>query len=514
LKEPRHPKVGQDGENEEMVCSEKAQLHCHARQPHRQDQHNISEVFFRNLSNEASKWQVDAGHQILEELQHRGQIEHWLLRRDEVVLGNPPRELGNGACGCVLAATVHGSPAVVKIPKKEDDGCDLERACTIINELQVLRRARHPNVVILYGAYIDMQAFSLNLVIEQVQGLDLSIIIQNPEALRNRFGCHCIVFGIWSALRFLHAQQPCVVHGDVKPSNIMVEGWRFEPRARLLDFGLSRLCTPTAEGMGGSVRWMAPELMLSGSKCRPHPSTDIFSAGRLMYYMATGTPPLEGVSRDIIRNLAAGGCVPALAWGKMDSYAQELHGSCTACCQIKPSARPTSAEQHEKFLPLVVHNPVSGKAPTPNMIGADSAEAQLGAVWHFNGDPEALDAISVWCDSMTDGYEIKECTPAFVKLMGVKDPTGSNFLEWLENPHAFDTWVRVTLNEAYNDMNVEVPIDLLVHPPANDGAQRTIRIVCILVVEASGEDPSDAFCVTAVKVVEGKQPLSQLAMSL
>lgn len=487
----------QTGNGVTQVATEKPQKNKEPDDQKREQNH--SEWFFSRLLSQAFGGLMgEAYGSIFNELRKRGKDEHWLLSKDEVDLGDPPQQLGLGACGAVLAATLHGSPAVVKVPKKEQDGYDLERVRTTINELRVLRRTRHPNVVIFFGAYLDEQSSSLSLVFERIQGLDLSILVENPKALRNRFGCHCIVLGIWSALRYLHGQRPRVVHGDVKPSNIMVEGWRFEPRARLLDFGLSRLCTPSAEGMGGSVRWMAPELLLAGSDCRPDPTTDIFSAGRLMYFLATGTPPLEGVNREVIRNLAAGACVPALSWGHMDSYAAEMKTSCNQCCQVKPSSRSTSAEQHERLLHLNVHNPASGEKPAANVIGADADCVKLGAIAQYDGDPRDSGAVSVWCDSMTDGYAITECTPAFAKLVGQTEPVGCNFRDWIQDPHAFDTWVRVTLNEAYNDETVEVPLELILKLPANGDSKSCVRMVCILIVEDDEDDPSDVVCVMAV----------------
>jgi len=99
-----------------------------------------------------------------------------------------------------------------------------------------------------------------------------------------------IVHGICLGLRYLHGHRPMVLHGDLKPANIMVESIGMcshdvAPRAKLLDFGLARGFSHHKKAAGGTYRWMAPELL---TICREAtPSTDAYSFGCVAYFVLT-----------------------------------------------------------------------------------------------------------------------------------------------------------------------------------------------------------------------------------
>lgn len=72
-------------------------------------------------------------------------------------------------------------------------------------------------------------------------------------------------------MRFLHAANPKVIHGDLKAANILVDS-RF--RAKVADFGLS---AKKKVGATGTPFWMAPELLLR--RASNNTSTDVYSFG-------------------------------------------------------------------------------------------------------------------------------------------------------------------------------------------------------------------------------------------
>jgi len=94
------------------------------------------------------------------------------------------------------------------------------------------------------------------------------------------------------------------VHADLKDSNIIVANVNGFPIPKLLDFGLSRLLTKHAKPIGGSLEFMAPEVARNRSP--PTCAADVFSFGRLAYFVVTSTRPCQGKSRqdliDMLRN--------------------------------------------------------------------------------------------------------------------------------------------------------------------------------------------------------------------
>ncbi|MEZ0356514.1 serine/threonine-protein kinase [Mycobacterium sp. SA01] len=98
-----------------------------------------------------------------------------------------------------------------------------------------------------------------------------------------------IIAGIARGLDFAHAQR--VVHGDVKPSNFLLDG---DDRALLADFGSRPFA---ADGMVlTSAAYAAPE-MLRGSEVDGR--ADVYSLGCSLFRLLTGKPPFfDAESKD------------------------------------------------------------------------------------------------------------------------------------------------------------------------------------------------------------------------
>ncbi|CAE8676921.1 unnamed protein product [Polarella glacialis] len=191
-----------------------------------------------------------------------GRKEHWLLHLDDLEL-EPRTIIGQGTYATVLLGKAHGMQVAVKHTKSFDSSSEnyiasLEYLQTHINELRVLRHARHPNIVYFHGA-VFMRKLGVALVMELVNGPSMSNFIQRdtsckllPKLTPNIR--HRLLLGIASALWYLHKRSPSIVHGDMKPDNICIESPQLEtPKPKLLDFGQSRVLSSGAEKLGGTV---------------------------------------------------------------------------------------------------------------------------------------------------------------------------------------------------------------------------------------------------------------------
>lgn len=154
-------------------------------------------------------------------------------------------------------------------------------------EAAIIAKLSHPNIVSVYdfgGA--DGMPY---LVLQFVEGKTLKDVLRegnlSPQQILN------IVRPVAAALAYAHEHG--VLHRDVKPSNILING---EGRVFLTDFGLARIVqssesTLSQDLMVGSPQYISPE-QARGENVGV--GTDIYSLGVVMYEMFTGRVPFQG----------------------------------------------------------------------------------------------------------------------------------------------------------------------------------------------------------------------------
>ena len=153
-----------------------------------------------------------------------GAKEHWLVSTDHVQL-LPEAVLGAGGFGVVVLGLAHGAPVALKFPHLANDLYSGQSLRLLVNELRILRHVRHPNCVSLHGACIDLQRDFVALVFEFVSGETLKALVENRETPLKPSGRLSLLLDVCCAIRYLHALSPQIVHGDIKPENVLVEEW-------------------------------------------------------------------------------------------------------------------------------------------------------------------------------------------------------------------------------------------------------------------------------------------------
>lgn len=277
----------------------------------------------------------------LDRVAQLGHEEHWRIRESEVCVPLPVCILGRGSFGVVSAAMLHGQAVAVKtLPRGAEDE---SRVAALLNELRVLRRVRHPNVVLFFGCLVEPGMGSIALVYDLIRGLQLdqAVVRLQPSRL-SRFR---IIYDISSALRYLHSQDPPIVHGDLKGSNVMVEELRSGFRAKVIDFGLSRFLTRGVVVHGGSLGWSPPERFLFAEGGARSTSADMYPFGWLVHLALSGEGPHGGVLGEPLKNamveVVTGRQAPTLNLPEATPWRADCESLCRACLAFEPTSRPT-----------------------------------------------------------------------------------------------------------------------------------------------------------------------------
>jgi len=305
-----------------------------------------------------------------------GQKERWVL--DAGVAIDQDRILGQGGFGKVCLARLHGTPTVVKMPlapMHEWVGVGASHLQALANEIRLLRRLRHPNIVLFHGAVFFDRNTSFGLVLEYVDGVELNACVSRLS----KTNCVWVCVDLSRALQYLHAQDPPIIHGDLKPSNLMIVQVFWKPRVKLIDFGLSRLITPNAwtnaSSVGGTREWIPPEQIMD-SRVQPTHQLDIFAFGSLAYFMEHGVPPMKGMSCDseVLQDSRATLAWPSSARSFLTGRARDaVH----ACLHVSPGMRPRSIDDVRHPLEEAVEELKIDERPS----AYDVSEVPRGADW-------------------------------------------------------------------------------------------------------------------------------------
>nr|CCC94105.1 putative protein kinase [Trypanosoma congolense IL3000] len=158
------------------------------------------------------------------------------------------------------------------------------------NEIALMKRLHHPNIVQYYGCQEDKGNNTLNIFMEFISGGSLNSFVKKFKTIplpTVRQWTYQIVCGV----KYLH---DCgIVHRDIKGDNVLVS---LEGIIKLADFGCSKaiddVCSKThgCETMVGTPYWMAPEV-IKGEAGGYGMKSDIWSIGCTVVEMITGKPP-------------------------------------------------------------------------------------------------------------------------------------------------------------------------------------------------------------------------------
>ena len=223
------------------------------------------------------------------------------------------QKLGQGGFAVVYKVMSQKFPGYVFVAKvMHFDSSDHGRVEAFDNEIGALCRMDHPNVIKIYDHFIEGTYYFQ--ILEYCERGSLKDMMNGRELPIKQLRRY--MQGVVRGLVECHRKG--MVHNDIKPANILVDG---NDRAKLADFGLSKLYKDR-EGdsevgfIKGSLPFIAPEML-----CRTyaHPTvdrfkTDVWALGITLFQLGTGRLPWTGHTRGEMLEEIKQGAVTLPIW--------------------------------------------------------------------------------------------------------------------------------------------------------------------------------------------------------
>ncbi|KAL9327371.1 hypothetical protein ACSQ67_008016 [Phaseolus vulgaris] len=257
-------------------------------------------------------------------------------------------KLGQGGFGGVYKGLIVNSNLEVAV-KRVSKGSKQGKK-EYISEVRVISRLRHRNLVQLLGWCHEQS--ELLLVYEFMPNGSLDSHLFGNRVMLSWVVRYKVALGLASALLYLHEEwEQCVVHRDIKSSNIMLDA---NFNAKLGDFGLARLVDHEVGSqttvLAGTMGYLAPECVTTGKSSK---ESDVYSFGVVALEITCGRKPVEvreepGKVRLVewVWNLYGKGKVLEAADEKLNLEFEEQQMECLMvvglwCCHPDHTMRPS-----------------------------------------------------------------------------------------------------------------------------------------------------------------------------
>jgi len=214
-------------------------------------------------------------------------------------------KIGEGLIGSVYLAeqTAMFRKVALKIlsPAATSDGVWLNK---FLRQAHVAGQLVHPNILLVYDIGSAEGIYYISM--EHVDGMDIRNVLRKEKALPVRRAM-AVVSQVAQALD--HAFEHEIVHGDIRPRNILMDRNRV---VKLCGFGTSALLMKTPPSSIPKEKIPLSEYAYQPPEYFEEPglpefTSDIYSLGATLYHMLAGRPPFEGKTMaDLERSIRAG----------------------------------------------------------------------------------------------------------------------------------------------------------------------------------------------------------------
>jgi len=161
----------------------------------------------------------------------------------------------------------------------------------LVNEVRLLERLHHPNIISFHGSWVNRERQEVNFVTEILSSGTLSKFIAKVQVIRWKIAKRWAT-QILKGLEYLHSQDPPVIHRDLKCENIFINGTSGD--LRIGDLGLSTVhSTGKVLSVLGTPEFMAPDLYEESAYDE---KVDIYAFGMCLLEILTKETPYRECS--------------------------------------------------------------------------------------------------------------------------------------------------------------------------------------------------------------------------
>lgn len=269
---------------------------------------------------------------------------HWGTRLTEVhVHDKRLAERYNLDGGELLAKGQFGFTISVKCRKADQsyvlrvhelaDSKDLHKVC---EELEVQARLSHPNICKVYEWYEDHERCEVSVVLEHLSGCSLEVQMHLRDLDETEVAA--IFKKLCSAV--LHIHNGRIIHGAIRPSNIIYESSSLGAEPKLTDFGVAaQLVSPNPrDGKMGTAKYAAPEMWSGIGAVTDGGAIDMWALGVTAFVLLSGKVPFRGRTMNELRNNIEK-ATPTFASGRWLENSRESADFCKDLLSQTPSER-------------------------------------------------------------------------------------------------------------------------------------------------------------------------------
>jgi len=243
-------------------------------------------------------------------------------------------------------------------------------------EVRVSRQVSHPNVCRVFDIAEDAGRVFLSM--EYIDGEDLASLLRRIGRLPHDKAVELarqICFGLHAA------HDKGLVHRDMKPANIMIDG---RGNARVTDFGISGIAEDlVAKGdiVAGTPAYMAPEQLCGQDVSR---RSDIYALGLVLYELFTGRQAYQAESFAQLRDLRLSSSRPTSPSAFVKDLDPAVERVILHCLEPDAGDRPASAISVAAALPggdPLAAALAAGELPSPELVAAAGPSQGLSLKW-------------------------------------------------------------------------------------------------------------------------------------